>query len=120
MEREDERKARKVTESRDSQEEEGPEEHGPSHGPVQLRRPTPARGDPARDPGIHGDRGGLARDVDRKDRRISQPVGLGEENRKEAVEGREASEQKEHGEQVESERSRQLVADGISRTHEMN
>src|SRR5712692_3182733 len=120
MERDDERKARKVTESRDSQEEEGPEEHGPTHGPVQLRRPTPARGDPARDPRIHGDRGDLARDINPKDRRISQPIGLGEEDREEAVEGREASEQKEHREQVESERSRQPVADGISRTDEMD
>src|SRR5439155_24890247 len=59
-------------EYRETQEEEGSEEQGPSDSPVQLHRPTAPRGDPIRHARVYRDGRDLARDVDPEDCRARE------------------------------------------------
>src|SRR5256885_3227520 len=101
-------KASAVRKGRHPDEQERWEQHRPAKGRVQLRRPVASTRDPAADPWIHRDRGGLARDVHGEDLRASEAVRLLQENREESVEGGEAAEEEEHTDEIDSQRARQL------------
>src|SRR3989441_813067 len=95
-----------VRQRRDPDEQERREQHRSAHGRIQLRRSIPAGRDPTADARIHGDRGRLARDVDREDLGTSESVRLLQENREEPIERGESAEQEEDADEIHAERVR--------------